>query len=269
MMGRERLEAKRVHAQTDAVKLTGLAALALVLVVHACSSSPPGKPCRYGGKAYAIGDTYPDFNLCNTCRCTMYGTTCTTFACLPDASADDGGDADAAADAPATSDAADASNVADAGACTLSDTYHFGPNGGLVAFSDESTLSPPAHYVRTRTDFRGGDGPTTMECAPPLPACGASGVISLLDVTRDLADPDVVAAFALTTSPVYGRDSRPVDGTIFFVRRGDGRTLYVGGDCTAGETGCVPVPRGVRLLADQMNALANQMLAAPECAALR
>jgi hypothetical protein len=174
-------------------------------------------------------------------------------------------DATDAGDAARTSDATDANS----GACTLGDTYVFGQDGGLVAFSDESTLSPPAHYARKRTSFRGADGGATMECAPALPACGANDVISVLDLTRDLANADVVAAFALATAPVYGRDSRPVDGQIFFVRRGDGRTLYVGRDCGAGASGCVAVPRGLRVLADQLTALASQMLAKPECAAFR
>jgi hypothetical protein len=222
------------------------------------------KPCRYAGKAYAVGDTYPDVDLCNTCSCTAIGsTTCTTRVCLPDAGANDATTNDAA-----TNDAA--TNDADAGgACVVTDTYHFGATGGLVAFQDESVLSPPAHYVRTRTTFRGGDGPTMMECAPALPTCGSNDVISLLDITRDLAHPDVVAAFAKTTAPVYGIDPRPVDGTIFSVSRGDGRSLLVGSDCGAGQTGCVAVPHGVRVLADQLSALASQMLATPECAAFR
>jgi hypothetical protein len=186
----------------------------------------------------------------------------TSDASVKDAAADTVSEA---GDAPRTSDATDASS----GACTLGDTYVFGQDGGLVAFSDESTLSPPGHYVRKRTSFRSADGPTTMECAPALPACGANDVVSLLDVTRDLANADVGAAFALTTAPVYGRDSRPVDGQIFFVRRGDGRTLYIGGDCGPGASGCVAVPRGLRALADDLSALASQMLAKPECATFR
>jgi hypothetical protein len=258
---------------------TTLLTLALLLATHGCSSSKVAKPCSYAGKRWAVGDTFPDTNLCNTCTCTAQGSTCTTRACLPDATAGDSGDAmPADGDIPdgnladAVSDTGDAPptrDAVDAGSCTVSDTYAFGQTGGLVASSDESTLSPPAHYVRTRTTFRGADGPTTMTCAPALPTCGANDVISLLDITRDLADADVVAAFALTTAPVYGVDSRPVDGTIFFVRRGDGRSLYVGSDCGTGQSGCVAVPRGVRFLADQMNALASQMLAAPECAAFR
>jgi hypothetical protein len=117
-------------------------------------------------------------------------------------------------------------------------------------------------------DFR-GDGPKTMSCKPPLPTCGANDVVSLLDVTRDLAKADVVAAFAKTPAPVYGRDARPVDGTIFFVSRGDGKAIYVGADCGAGQTTCTPVPKGVRALADHLTMLAAHQLAAPECAAFR
>jgi hypothetical protein len=270
------------------MKTTTLLASALLLASLGCSSATPkdDKPCRYGGKAWAVGDTFPDVDLCNTCTCSAHGVACTTRACLPDASTgedamttadattsdgttSDGTASDAKTSDATVKDASGASDATDAGACTLNDTYVFGQDGGLVAFRDESTLSPPAHYVRTRTGFRGADGGSTMECAPGLPACGANDVISLLDITRDLANADVVAAFALTTAPVYGTDPRPIDGTVFFVRRGDGRTLYIGNDCGAGQTGCVAVPRGLRFLADQLNALASQMLAKPECAAFR
>jgi hypothetical protein len=278
--------------------LTVVLALA---VVQACSSSSPpldDKPCRYAGKAWALGETFPDVDLCNTCTCTAHGTTCTTRACLPDADAPDADAPDAAAtpdvatdvatadvattdvatDAATTDLATDVANTdlveasaSDAGgACTLDDTYAFGQDGGLVEYVDESTLSPPAHYLLTRTPgFFVGGAPISMECAPALPACGARDAISLLDVTRALAHPDVVAAFAQTSPPVYGRDSRPLDGSIFAVRRGDGRTLYIGIDCFAGQADCVAVPRGLRTLADQLTALGRQMLAAPECAAFR
>ncbi|MDB4981014.1 MAG: hypothetical protein JWM82_1766 [Myxococcales bacterium] len=251
------------------MKTTLILAVLFATAAHGCSSVTPApdKPCRYAGKAWAVGDVFPDVDGCNTCTCSAQGVGCTTRACLPDASTND----DASQPDATTSDATtpDASDANAGGSCALGTTYVFGQDGGLVAFSDESTLSPPASYVRKRTTFRGGDGPTTMTCAPALPACGTNDVVSLLDITRDLASADVVAAFALTTAPVYGRDARPVDGTVFFVRRADGRTIYVGGDCGAGQSGCVAVPRGVRALADDLTALASQMLAKPECAAFR
>ncbi len=276
------------------MKTTFTFAVLFAIAAHGCSSATPApdKPCRYAGKAWAVGDAFPDVDGCNTCTCSAQGVGCTTRGCLPDAST--GGDAMTTSDAitsdatasdatapdattsdattsdATTRDAADTNASSDAGgSCTLGTTYVFGQDGGLVAFSDESTLSPPASYVRKRTTFRGGDGPTTMTCAPALPTCGAHDVISLLDITRDLADADVVAGFALTTAPIYGRDSRPIDGQIFFVRRADGRTVYVGGDCGAGSSGCLAVPRGVRALADQLTALASQMLAKPDCASFR
>ena len=45
-----------------------------------------------------------------------------------------------------------------------------------------------------------------------------TGLVCGLDVERALAHPDVVAAFAAATTPVYGVDSRPVDGTVFEIR---------------------------------------------------
>jgi hypothetical protein len=152
------------------------------------------------------------------------------------------------------------------GTCVLTDTYTFGWNGGLVAYSDESTLSPPDHYRHVRMSFRGA-APSTKECSPALPACGAQDTISLLDILRDLADADVKAAFAQATPPLYGVDSRPVDGQVYAVTRADGHGVLVGGPCgTPTRGGCRAIPRGLQALVDHLKMLDEAQLDKPACA---
>jgi hypothetical protein len=268
---------------------------AVALALGACGSSS-SKSCVYGGKSHSVGETFPDSDHCNTCSCGANGAVaCTLLACAPDGgaagtsggagttgaagsagTAGTGGTGGVKTDASAdgadgsTSDAGaqDAKNdVADAGGCTLPGTYTFGSTGGLVAFSDEATISPPDHYHHVRTRYR-VDGSPTAECSPSFPACGAKDVITVLDITRDLADPDVQAAFAKASTPVYGLDQRPVDGPIYSVTRADGRGFLVGAPCAV-STNCTEIPAGVKTLADHLKQLDSQQLAKTECASVK
>ena len=82
-----------------------------------------------------------------------------------------------------------------------------------------------------------------------------------------LANPQVVAAFA--EAPVlYGRDSRPVDGTVFRIERA-GKVIELGDDCNGGAGGCRAIPAGLATLRQLLEALTQQQLALPGCEALR
>ena len=89
---------------------------------------------------------------------------------------------------------------------------------------------------------------------------------------RAIADADVQAALAVPTPPTYGRDTRPVDGTIFQFLGADGRGFLAGGACGSGgglPGTCVEVPIGITRLVNTLRALDEQQLADPSCAALR
>jgi hypothetical protein len=150
--------------------------------------------------------------------------------------------------------------------CTWDAVYRYGNNGGLVAYQDETTLTPPSSYKRTRDTF-GNAAPLT--CTPALPACNTAGALDVADITADLTAPDVLAALAQATPPLYGRDTRPVDGSVFQVLRADGHGFLVGSDCTAGDTSCTPAPAGVALLVADLRALDAQQVMDPSCAQLR
>lgn len=151
--------------------------------------------------------------------------------------------------------------------CAFDATYTYGPNGGLLANTVQTTLTPPASYQHTTTFVHFADPPAPLSCSPALPACADGARIDVSDIARDLADPDVVHAMAMTTPPLYGQDSRPTDGQMFQILRGDGHGFLAGPTCYTTEFCNGPVPAGiVRLVAD-LQALDQQQLADPSCAA--
>lgn len=201
-----------------------------------------GGVCTYGGITHPAGTTFPDPDGCNTCTCASGGQIgCTDRACMPDGGMPP--------------------------ACALDMGYRYGPNGGFVAYSDESTLTPPAAYKRERRP----NGSTTVSksCSPALPACDTADAVDLADILRDLADADVQKALAAKAPPLYGYDSRPVDGSVFSVLRADGRGFLMGGPCPVGTGTCMAIPPGITKLAQDLVALDQEQLKDPSCAPLR
>jgi hypothetical protein len=228
-----------------------LAVVGLVGLKMGCGSvltSPDGggggtggsAPCVRNGISYPPGTSIPSGD-CNSCFCQDGQIACTAVACPP----------------------------IDAGACAFDTTYTYGDTGGLVAYEETTTLAPPASYTRTRSP-RFTD-PPDISCAPALPACGTEDLWSPSDVMRAVADADVQAALAMPTPPIYGRDTRPVDGSVFQFRRVDGRGFLAGTACGSASTlpACTEVPAGVSRLVNLLRALDEQQLRDPSCAALR
>ena len=100
--------------------------------------------------------------------------------------------------------------------------------------------------------------PTT--CAPALPACDTPNAIDLADIKRDSADPDVQAALSLKTPPLYGRDLRPNDGSIFALTASTGGGFLVGAACPATTSSCIGIPAGIAKLVLDLRALDEQQL---------
>jgi len=200
-----------------------------------------GLVCTYGGRTYQPGASFPDKDGCNTCHCTNYGTVgCTDILCLEDAGA------------PM--------------ACTLDTTYEFGPNGGLVAYVVRASLMANGAFSYTRKDVRSDVTELPASCDPALPACGTTTAIDISDIAADLTDADVQAGFAAATPPIYGRDSRPVDGQVFEIKRATGGTLFVGDECPSPTlSSCRPIPAGVAKLAADLRGLIEQQIADPSC----
>jgi len=147
--------------------------------------------------------------------------------------------------------------------------YRYGDTGGLVAYENQATLTPPSGYRYTRSAAY-GTPPSDVSCAPSLPRPNSAGTIDAADVMQDLADPDVQQALAAASPPTYGVDARPVDGSIFQFLRADGRGFLAGGPCppTTSSSTCLGVPNGVTKLVADLRALDQQQLQDPSCAPL-
>jgi hypothetical protein len=106
-----------------------------------------------------------------------------------------------------------------------------------------------------------------------MPPCGVEDLFSAADIMRAIGDTDVQHALAMATPPIYGRDARPVDGSIFQFLRADGRGFLAGGACGSGGplpgAACVDVPVGITRLVNALRALDEQQLRDASCAALR
>jgi hypothetical protein len=154
--------------------------------------------------------------------------------------------------------------------CALPTAVTFGAIGGMVTYQDQFKLDVSGGLALTRNYLRGAiDGATARTCMPTLPACGASPIASVSTIIADLAAPDVQAAFALSTPPIYGVDERPTDGTIWSITLASGGSVLVGTPC-ASQTmnSCRPIPAGVQKLADDLKSLSAGAAAQSVCAGL-
>lgn len=149
--------------------------------------------------------------------------------------------------------------------CVFDQRYEYGHIGGFRSSVGRTTLTPASSFLHVRTTVR--EPRTSTSCSPPLPACGAANQIGSDDVEAAMAHPDVRAALASPTPLLYGRDTRPVDGTVFELVRQDSRGLLVGFPCE-GAAGCREIPPGVAALVTLLEALDRQQLALPACSAL-
>lgn len=243
----------------------GVVSLIFGAVAASSSCSSSSGSCVVDGKTHKVGEPFKDAENCNTCTCMANGdVACTTLACLEAGAAGQGGDAAADAQLEATPyESPDApaettpdTTASDAGACTFSTTYSFWDDGGLRAYSDESTLTPARTHSMERTAYFGSDG--KRSCSRVV-ACTSGTAVTVPAIEAAIAHADVQAALAKPAGMLYGGDPRPVDGTVWVFKRADGRSFMVG----SGN-----VPAGLAALEALLRKLTNETLATTECAAL-
>ena len=190
--------------------------------------------CIWGDASVPAGQSVSDG--CNTCACSDSGAMmCTARPCvIPDAGKDP---------------------------CLLPTS---------VAYQDQYDLDASTGLTITRSYVRGiADGAALRSCSPALPACAAPSVVSLSTIVSDLAAADVQASFALTSTPLYGVDQRPVDGAVWSITLASGGSVLVGAPCASPTTSsCWPIPAGVQKLADDLKSLAAAGEADSACAGL-
>jgi hypothetical protein len=226
------------------------------------AGDPSGDGCEYAGVLHPVGAAFSCADGCSTCTCVSRGQVVST-ACPC------GGSAAADAQAPASSAGTACPRDAGSPPCALDDVYVYGNVGGLVAYTDQVTLTPPASYVLVRTATPGPDGASHGSCAPPFPACGDSSLVDVSDVLGDLSDPAIQRLLANPAGPptLLGLDTRPVDGPVFAFKRGSGAGFLVGGPCAGGQIGCTDIPAPVARLVSDLRTLDRVQMASPSCAA--
>jgi hypothetical protein len=126
-----------------------------------------------------------------------------------------------------------------------------------------SELAPPVTFARRRV-FNSNPMPD-LNCSTAIPRCARdSRVVTTADVARVLADPGVVSAYARGVTPVYGYDHRANDGAVLVLRRPDGTSLAIGGECD----GCArPLTPALEAVPPVFSLLEQQMFATPACSA--
>lgn len=191
----------------------------------ACGAA--AEACLYSGGLLAVGQSGVDG--CSSYTCAGGGKlTCTAVGC-------------ATVDASAPAD------------CSLPTPLTFGYYGGLEAGS-RVTLDTSGTVTVTSS---------ARSCSASLPACGTACAVTVATVAKDLADPDVQAAFAGGSATVVGVSLISQDVADFLVTLGDGRSLQVGAPCCRfPDLPCQPIPLGVQRL---VNDLQNLMAAITGC----
>jgi hypothetical protein len=145
-------------------------------------------------------------------------------------------------------------------------TLRFGFEGGLTPTTESFSLEPALTF---RAEQRTGDM-VTARCMTTIPTCGVSGMVGVSEVREALANRQVQIAFGMARGmPILvGRDTRPVDGQVFFIER-DGAQILVGETCRVGSGACTDIPTGIQRLMDVLRALRDQELLRTQCAAFR
>ena len=149
---------------------------------------------------------------------------------------------------------------------SVAGAYEYGAVGGMAPGS-RAFLPGGAKYKYQRTYYRDPQR-TTVSCSPDIPADAG---VTPASIDQAFAHGDVRKAFEAKTPIFYGRDTRPVDGTAFEVKRtSDGRSFLIGSPCSTPpvvEQQCTEIPPGLTALRELLLKLDRQQLAHPLCQA--
>jgi len=123
--------------------------------------------------------------------------------------------------------------------------------------------SPMPELSGTRGNSSLSDGGDMIEyslrhCQGSLPACGATGEVSISTIIQDLADHDVQVALSRSTRQFYGTPDTETAWSIDVESRIAG--IDVGGPCRSSEDGCTPIPAGIQRLTNDLTSLVDLCL---------
>jgi hypothetical protein len=143
----------------------------------------------------------------------------------------------------------------------MESSVSWGDIGGLVLFSERSTLGACNVFQHTRSPAGHGTG-TMLACERSLP-CMGSGLHGVSDISLALQNADVQAALA-KGHVLFGSDPRPDDGSVFEIVARDGTSIAVGDACS-GSASCTAIPAGVNALANLLRAIDSEQLSLDPC----
>jgi hypothetical protein len=143
----------------------------------------------------------------------------------------------------------------------IESSVSWGDIGGLVLFSERSTLDACNVFQHTRSPAGHGTG-TMLACERSLP-CMGSGLHGVSDVSLALQNADVQAALA-KGHVLFGSDPRPDDGSVFEIVARAGTSIAVGDACS-GSASCTAIPAGVNALANLLRAIDSEQLSLDPC----
>jgi hypothetical protein len=143
----------------------------------------------------------------------------------------------------------------------ISYAISWGRIGGMVAYSERSTLDTCFKYTHRRDTYINSE--PSLFCEQEEPLCDDGTAIGGEQVTTAIQNTDVQSALS-KGNILYGSDPRPVDGVVFEIKVGED-TIIVGSNCATTGTGCLPIPKGVQNLADLLKKLDKEQLAKPPC----
>lgn len=149
--------------------------------------------------------------------------------------------------------------------CALPQPLTFGWEGGFVSSIETIQIEVP-HTLTAIRRFHLRADRADETCSAAFPICSRDArLVTTGDLVRALAHPSVQTAFE-TTLPVYGRDDRPVDGSLLVIRRQDGTSLGIGGACTPPDSLCSrSLKPGMADLAKLLARLRIQLFETPQC----
>jgi hypothetical protein len=151
--------------------------------------------------------------------------------------------------------------------CALPTVLTFGYAGAFSRYSYVNELDTSGIVTITRS-LSGVDAGSEISCAYLPPPCGTAGVVTAGSIAVDLADADVRAGLAASSTPLYGR-AIPDQG-VYSIAQADGHALWVGsGSCSTGSADtCRDIPVGIQRLVTDLKSLSSTTLADPACQAL-
>jgi len=138
----------------------------------------------------------------------------------------------------------------------------WGWQGGFVAFTEQLSLTSCPSFERIRRPA--GSEMPDARCFGDLSCTSdAPEEVSAESLGRLVANEELRSIFDASDSTIFGRDSRPVDGSLLSVSLGE-QSLLIGDECPSASD-CRAIPEILSELRETLLALDEQMREVERC----